>query len=461
DNSYSLYPLNGAEVTFDEQIARMGENVSNWGKVKSTETGCVLDTTEVSELKLFHADENRIKKALLNAQYDYNICVMRANELITFNESEIEVHHAANKYATELFNEITKEEDYINKNVIFSPTSLQFALAMLANGADNDTVYAELTKAIGRENMPLDQLNEMYNKRLNKLKTVDHNRVKLNMANATFLANDRFFGKNFMQNLENYYYAATNNVDFSNDSTYKKMDQWALENTDSMIPTIGVQPNPNLVCVLANALSFQSEWQDKFNKDLTVKEKFVTGKGDEILVDKMKNAVSMYAEGEYFQLVTLPFYENFVMNVILPKGRATLDIALSEVNFENISYKWGIDTVYIANLSLPKFKTDNNINFEKSLNKMGLSSIYQNYFNNIAEGVSVSKISQMDHLEIDEDGAKGAAVTTVATVGSGLIHYEFIDFDVNQPFVVTINNPYTQEILFIGLINDPNEKGGF
>ena len=40
DSSYSLYPLNGAEVTFDEKIARMDGDVANWDIVSTMVEGC-------------------------------------------------------------------------------------------------------------------------------------------------------------------------------------------------------------------------------------------------------------------------------------------------------------------------------------------------------------------------------------------------------------------------------------
>ena len=40
DGSSSLYPMNGAEVTFDEKIARMDGDVANWGIVSTMVEGC-------------------------------------------------------------------------------------------------------------------------------------------------------------------------------------------------------------------------------------------------------------------------------------------------------------------------------------------------------------------------------------------------------------------------------------
>ena len=94
----------------------------------------------------------------------------------------------------------------------------------------------------------------------------------------------------------------------------------------------------------------------------------------------------------------------------------------------------------------------------ESLKKIGLEKTFTKNFNNIAEGASVTKIKQLTHLEIDEDGAKGAAITTISMEGAAIHEYKSVKVDVNRPFVVTINNPHKHEVLFIGLINDPSAK---
>ena len=51
DGSSSLYPMNGAEVTFDEEIARMEGDVANWDIKTAMENGCIYDTSIVHELR--------------------------------------------------------------------------------------------------------------------------------------------------------------------------------------------------------------------------------------------------------------------------------------------------------------------------------------------------------------------------------------------------------------------------
>ena len=467
DGSSSLYPMNGAEVTFDEEIARMEGDVSNWDVMSTMIEGCVYDTTlerKVRETRKSGTYDHDIEREFFYAQREYEDCIKQKKDEKnhTLTESEIAVQNSANKFAAKLFTEISKESNHQDNNLIFSPTSLQFALAMLANGADDDNAYAEITTALGEKDMPLDNLNKMYEKRMANLLFADPQKVKIGVTNAAFLQNGVLFGKNFMQNLDEYYKAAANNVDFNEDSTYTKMNNWADKSTNGMIKDLGIEKDPTLLLVLANALSFQSEWEEKFDPKKTEPGKFVTSKGEEKQVDKMNLIVTgYYAEGKNYQLVTLPFYDGFKMNIILPSEGSTPVEALDEIDFDNIKYKYyeeNYSVIYCPILSLPKFNVDTKINLNESLKKIGLEETFATYFNNIAEDAKVNNVKQLAHLEIDEDGAKGAAVTTVELAGSAGYIEEYVDFDVNRPFIVTINNPSTHEVLFIGLINDPTLK---
>ena len=465
DSSYSLYPLNGAEVTFDEKIARMDGDVANWSIKTRMLDGCEYDTTNVHHLREIRANERDIERELYLAQEAYGNCIYQKRLALstTLDESEIKTQQSANKYAAELCAKISKDNKHKDKNLIFSPTSLQFALAMLANGADDDEAYAEITQALGKKDMPLDMLNNLYKKRLANLTMLNPIEVKVGITNAVFLQNGIHFGKNFLQNLDEYYKATSNNVDFSQDSTYSLIDNWTKESTNGMIPSSGIEYNPILKLVLANALSFQSEWDKKFDPSLTDSCKFVTSTGEEKKVETMhKTYRSNYAEGSNYQLVKLDFQDRFYMNVILPQEGVSPESILAEIDFDNIRFKYGrdtsencIDTIYCPTLSLPKFNTNDNIPLNDALKEMGFEKTFTKSFNNIAESTAVGDISQLAHLEIDEDGAKGAAVTTIPIPGSALFEYKYIDVTVNRPFIVTINNHETHEILFIGLINDP------
>ena len=147
-----------AETTY------LTHDVSNW-EVKSF-NDCRLDTTKVYDLRQKGASEDEITKAYSEALYKLQECNDNYfdpfDERNDYSEAEGKALLSANKYATELFGKIVADDNFKNKNVVFSPTSMQIALAMLANGTDDKSAYQEITTALGKQDMPLDELNALF-----------------------------------------------------------------------------------------------------------------------------------------------------------------------------------------------------------------------------------------------------------------------------------------------------------
>lgn len=442
-----------AETTY------LTNDVSNW-EVK-TFNKCILDTTKVNELRKKGADEDLIWQALQEARHKYYHCLYMNRKKITFNNKEVNAFHSANKYSTDLFGKITKDKQFKDKNVIFSPTSMQFALAMAANGTDDNNTYDEITTALGNRSMPLDELNEMYKKRLYNLQNVNNTDIKIGIANALFLKKGEPFGKVFLDNINQYYKATSNNVDFSNDSTYTKIDEWAKRTTDGMIPSLGITPNRDRKLMLTNALCFHSDWEQQFDRKKTKSGKFTTSTGKKMKVKKMNGYVKYggYAETSNYQLTGLKLYEDYKMIVILPKEGVSIESVLTEIDLDNIQYKEPEPGyIYCTKLSIPKFSTDMKIKLKEICVSNGLESLFKQKFNNIAKEAVIQSIDQCTHLEIDEDGVKASAITNLDVVGYGIPKLITVEMDVNRPFIITIQNEEEHEILFIGLINDPTAK---
>jgi serpin B len=441
-----------AETTY------LTNDVSNW-EVK-TFNKCILDTTKVNELRKKGADEDLIWQALQEAKHKYYDCFYMNRKKITFNNKEVNAFNSANKYSTDLFGKITKDKQFKDKNVIFSPTSMQFALAMVANGTDDNNTYDEITTALGNRSMPLDELNEMYKKRLYNLQNVNNTDIKIGIANALFLKKGEPFGKVFLDNINQYYKATSNNVDFNNDSTYTKIDEWAKRTTDGMIPSLGITPNRDRKLMLTNALCFHSDWEQQFDRKKTKSGKFTTSTGKKMKVTKMNGYVKYggYAETSNYQLTGLKLYEDYKMIVILPKEGVSIESVLTEIDLDNIQYKEpGPGYIYCTKLSIPKFSTDMKIKLKEICVSNGLESLFKQKFNNIAKEAVIQSIDQCTHLEIDEDGVKASAITNLV-VGYGIPKLITVEMDVNRPFIITIQNEKDHEILFIGLINDPTAK---
>ena len=128
---------------------------------------------------------------------------------VTLTETEQGYMAAGNAMAFRFLDQM-----YEGENLIISPLSLQYALAMTANGASGETLQ-EIIDFLGYGEDGIDALNAYCKKLLEELPAVDLN-VNLKLTDA-LLVNDQFpLLPAFKQTVESNYYAAVENMPFTN-----------------------------------------------------------------------------------------------------------------------------------------------------------------------------------------------------------------------------------------------------
>ena len=152
------------------------------------------------------------------------------------------------------------KEMYDEENLICSPLSLQYALAMTANGASGETLQ-EIIDFLGYEE-GIDALNEYSKILLEQLPAVDLD-VNLKVTDA-LLVNDKFpLLPSFKKTVEENYYAAVDNMDFSDpDQIAARINKWAKTNTNGFIDKV-IEPSEisdDAVAYIMNALYFKAKW---------------------------------------------------------------------------------------------------------------------------------------------------------------------------------------------------------
>ena len=126
---------------------------------------------------------------------------------------------------------------YEGTNLIVSPLSLQYALAMTANGASGETLQ-EIVDFLGYGEDGIEALNAYCKKLIEELPAVDLN-VSLKLTDA-ILANDQFpLLPAFKQTVESNYYAAVESMPFTNpDYTAARINEWASRSTNGFIDKV-------------------------------------------------------------------------------------------------------------------------------------------------------------------------------------------------------------------------------
>ena len=105
---------------------------------------------------------------------------------------------------------------------------------------------------------------------------------------------------------------------------------------------------------------------------------------------------------------------------------------------------------------MPKFKIDNTLILNSVLQSLGVNRAFTPAaeFGNMTESsVAVDEVKQKCFVEVNEEGAEAAAVTSVGVrlTSVGPVERMFV-MNVDRPFVFAIFNTGSNDILFAGRI---------
>lgn len=141
----------------------------------------------------------------------------------------------------------------------------------------------------------------------------------------------------------------------------------------------------------------------------------------------------------------------YVVDYILPPEGQTLDDLISAENLQKAIAMMGANK---AAYSIPKMKlTPDEINLKEALADFGISKVYNlgATIRMFTEPVPLRDILQNAAVEIDEKGAKAAAVT-VAT--GDIAPPPALPVIIDRPFVMLIREVSTGTILFAGAVRN-------
>lgn len=334
-------------------------------------------------------------------------------------------------------------------NSFFSPLSLQYALAMLANGAD-DELYSDISRFLGKENWDLDDMNGYYDE---YMKSTLLSKSVVSIANSAWCANDERIGLNFLENIRTNYSATIRNVNFRQDSTFTIMDKWVDDNTNGLIKGLGFRKEDftNLKMVLVNTLYLKSPWVHPFSyTDTTSFMNADSVDTDVPMMHLMEEDLGTY-EDEKSQAAILPLRGNYNLEILLPKEHYSPEQFILSMDSVNYTYD---KRLY---LSLPEFKTEAKMDLAGWLQGAGLGKMFDSgHLDAITSDLYVSKVCQNSKIIVNKDGVEAAAATAIYSEVKSAApeEKEVITINVNHPFLLRIRDKVSHNILFVGIINN-------
>ncbi len=371
------------------------------------------------------------------------------------NPNNVKSLRTSPKFAINLFKQVALQQ---RQNVFLSPASVEFALAMLYNGADGRTKN-EMTNLLLPRPLPLNLFNQQYSQLLTAL-TSDP-AVKLRIANSVWARQDVSFQPSFLERVRTAYSALVASRNFRDPKLQEEINQWVSQQTGGKIPQIVDQIRPDDVMFLINAVYFQGNWSQQFDKSLTTNQPFFLVDGKQKSVPMMvQSGEFRYFESDHFQAVSLPYGKGrFRMHIFLPKPNQKLANLISSLTLQNWEQWMQSYKMRQGKLELPRFKLTYEINLNQTLQKLGMQEAFMpdraNFRPLTNASVFVSLVKHKTFVEVNETGTEAAGATAIGiSVTSVPLPTEPFTMRVDRPFLVAIRDEETSTILFMGAIYD-------
>ena len=425
------------------------------------------DTTDTGDIGPDADEDDTEDPALMQA---YSVADAHADAV------SAEIVKANTKLGLNIFEKLAVGK---HENIMISPLSISIAMAMAANGAENESL-AEMKEVLGYGKMDLPAVNEQFTELVASLVSADKDLV-LEIANSIWLdeAIADEIKEEFIAVLEDSYDAELFEADFGDNATVELVNSWVSEKTHGKIDKIIDSIAPESVMHLINAVYFKAAWSVAFNKDVTFTREFILADGTKTDADYMGFFSNEKNNGiTYWNYV---ISDQNVAGVRIPYGR---DAFAFYAYVANPDYDTpedeviGVDEIigeivekglkgYLSfakhtdySVFLPKFKFEYNNSLKDVFKSLGLEKLFgAGGMSAAAPSLYVSEIIHKTYIDVNEDGTEAAAVTDIEVVGDMGEEDEgpsrFPGFYGRRPFFFFIRDERNGSILFIGKVENP------
>ena len=316
-------------------------------------------------------------------------------------------------------------ESYKNKNLIYSPLTIQILLGLLSNGITG-TSFTEFKKVFLFED--LNSQNNIYKKLLQSLKNIP----SIKFANAVFSPFPHL--SSFQTYISNYETIFSKNKEELNQFIQQKTNNKINNHFDQSI-LFGM--------ILTNAFYFKEAWKKKFDV-IVFQKKFKIRNNEEKLVTMINLTDDFkYYKDQSLEMIEIPFQiEGLCAIIILPCNDLSIDNLIDQLNQDKFNQFYNNSVVKKIDLRMPRFSflEKNKINLENMLQKIGIKSIFDSYssdFTNIfqnSNNIGINEVFQTNLIEIDENG-KDNNFTSNSTL---LVNPK--DISIDRPFLFIIRS---------------------
>ena len=440
--------------------------------------GCRYVTMSVAEsifALIFSAKEERMRKKILKiaafclavftgtvftGSCKYAKKKIKAEELTAvysfsknIGESSGDTVHGIDNFGAELLKEVVKDKKGVN--TLVSPLSAAVCLAMIANGAEGETL-GEFENVLGGNIFDINAF-------LNGIISKNDENVKL--ADSVWIRNGEVnIEESYLKTVKEVYNSEIYKSDFDA-QTVKDVNNWCANKTDGMIPEIIERIERYDVLYAINALLFDAKWQNKYEKKNIYKRNFVSYDNVTKSVDMMHSAEDAYLDFGNAQGFLRDYLGgNYSFLGILPNEETDIYDFVGSLTGEKYYNAFKSRKSVRVNAGIPEFTFDYSANLSSQLQAMGIKKAFDRDEaefdkmgrtaddNNLYLGYFLHKT----RIELDRNGTKAAAISFGGAKGNDVASQpeETHTIILNRPFMFGIVDNSTGLPLFLGVVTN-------
>lgn len=367
----------------------------------------------------------------------------------------------SNGIGWDLFRQMAKSSS--DSNLLISPLSVHTALSMALNAAESKT-FEEMSEVMHCKGCDENDIN-VQNAKLRILLEQQSGRASLTSANAFFFDNQRLTPQqNFINTISTHYRAESIHYDFNQSSAKDNINAWVRAKTNGKIDKILEDIGPLDLAFLINALHFKAGWEHGFEKEMIHDADFVRSNGSSVVVPFVAaDRLTSFVQTSDFNMVDFQFTDStYSLSFVQSKTPQTLSNDwIQQVSWEDVKNAWSDMKFERAFTSFPKLDLAYTAELKYPLSTLGMKQAFlpeAAQFDRlgtalIGPSIYIKTIKHKSMLKVDENGAEGAAVTSIGFATTSAPP----SFRFNSPFVVILRHIPTNTMVFTGLVRDPSK----
>lgn len=321
---------------------------------------------------------------------------------------------------TDLGLKLITKADNGKSNVLVSPLSAYFALAMVSEGASGETL-SELEVPLGMENNNVTAAISLYLKEI----LSEERETALSIANALWLRSGKDGAKptsRFIDIMERNYMATVFRSPMNSDTVYK-MNSWVKEKTSNRIKKVIEKTDPEAYAYIVNAISFDSKWEEQYKVTDVRDGIFTDSEGREQKVKFMSSTEKDYIETDLGIGFKKAYEgERYSFIAIMPKEEYSISELLASLDSETLCRVIRESNGQSVMTMLPKFTVNGELDLAKSLKELGVNKAFEmgDGFSELSPDgqMCLSRIIHKTYVKVYEEGTEAGAVTVIEAPGS-------------------------------------------